>query len=197
MLFNYKELAEKSSDDTEDKLSEIFISKYLTTQFLKVSSLENDLMRLPSENEFFFLQSDTAFNALTFIVIISRIFNIKHLHISTYSISKDSIEALIYLHDMGKIETLTLLIPESKFKRNQLAMSYLMEKAKSRSNIKLLYANVQAKVCLVETHENHYVIEGSGNLNENSNFEQYIFAFSKGLFDFRMQLFTNPKLKKC
>lgn len=191
MLFSYKELAKKSSDESLDKLSEIFISKYLNTHFEKVNSLENDLMRLPTENEFFFLQSATAFNAFTFVTLVAKIFPIKHLYVSTYSISRDVIEALLELHDSGRIESITLLVSEDMI--NQAKVIYI---AKSRTNINILYASIKAKICLLETHQNHYVVEGSGNWNENAQFEQYIFAFSKDLFDFRLQMFTNTKLKK-
>lgn len=196
MLFNYKETITKSSTESQDKLSEIFISKYLTSHFKKVSSLENDLMRLPTENEFFFLQSDTAFNAFTFIPLVTKIFPIKHLYASTYSISRKVIDALIELHDTGRIEAITLLISDSMIKRNPLVIENLMSMAKSRPNVNVFYAWVHAKVCLLETHENHYVIEGSGNWSENAHYEQYTFAYSKPLFDFRLELFTNSKLKK-
>ena len=72
----------------------------------------------------------------------------------------------------------------------------LLEMAKSRPNVTVLYAWVHAKVCLLLTHEHHYVIEGSGNWSENAHYEQYVFANSKGLYDFRMKLFTDSKLKK-
>jgi hypothetical protein len=191
MLFNHKELANKSRANSLDNLSEIFISKYLTTHFEKVSSLNDDLVRLPSENEFFFLQSVAAFNAFTFITLVAKVFPVKHLYVSTYSISKEVIDALIELHDIGRIEGVTILVST-----DMINQTSVLQMAKSRANINILYASVKAKICLLETHQNHYVIEGSGNWNENAQFEQYLFAFSKSLFDFRLQLFTNVKLKK-
>lgn len=191
--FNYKEL-EKEKE--VKPLDELFTSKYLASHFQKVSSLENDLMRVPTPEEFFFLQSDTAFNAFTFIPMIAKLYPIKQLYASTYSISRKVIEALIEMHDKGQIEQITLLVSDSMIKRNPLVIGNLMAMAESRPNLKVLYAWVHAKVCLLETHDHHYVIEGSGNWSENAHYEQYVFANSKGLFDFRLQLFTNSKLKK-
>jgi len=191
MLFNYKSLAEKSSTDCQSRLSEILISKYLTTHFQKISNLDEDLMRLPTENEFFFLQSDTAFNAFTFILLIAIRQPIKHLYVSTYSISTDVLKTLIELHDTGKIEEITILMFEDTINQNKL-----IEISKSRSNIKMQYRNVKAKVCLLQTHDNYFVIEGSGNWNDNTQIEQYVFAQSKDLFDFRLQLFTDYNHKK-
>ena len=189
-LFDIKKVEEA------EPMEELFTSKYLASHYQKVSSLESDLMRLPSEEEFFFLQSDTAFNAFTFIPMIAKAQPIKQLYASTYSISRKVIEALVEMHDKGQIERITLLVSDSMSKRNPLVIGNLMAMAESRPNLTVLYAWVHAKVCLLETHHSHFVIEGSGNWSENAHYEQYVFGNSKGLFDFRLQLFTNSKLKK-
>lgn len=198
MLFHYKDLVKKEGEDgsVSHDAEPIFTSKYLAAHYRKVSSLENDLMRVPTPEEFFFLQSDTAFNAFTFIPLVAKIYPIKELHASTYSISRKVVEALIELHDSGKIERITLLVSDSMIKRNPLVIDNLMAMASTRPNVTVLYAWVHAKVCLLQTHEHHYVIEGSGNWSENAHYEQYVFGNSKGLYDFRMKLFTDSKLKK-
>jgi hypothetical protein len=199
-LFDYKKLS--SLPDPEDPAvqqeagSEKYMSKYLVKHFQKISSLEKDLIRIPTTEEFFFLQSDTAFNAFTFIPLVAKLYPIKELHASTYSLSRKVIDALIEMHDKGMIERITLLVSDSMIKRNPLVIDNLMGMAKSRPNVSVLYAWVHAKVCLLQTHENYYVIEGSGNWSENAHYEQYLFANSQGLYDFRLKLFTDSKLKK-
>jgi hypothetical protein len=194
-FFNYKELLTPVALPS-DRETEVFTSKYLVSHYEKVSSLENDLMRVPTPEEFFFLQSDTAFNAFTFIPLVAKVYPIKELHASTYSLSRKVIDALIEMHDKGQIERITLLVSDSMIKRNPLVIDNLMAMAKSRPNVNVLYAWVHAKVCLLATHDSHFVIEGSGNWSENAQYEQYTFANSKGLYDFRMKLFTDSKLKK-
>jgi hypothetical protein len=201
MLFSYKDILKKTEEEEESVLRQAqddkpYVSKYLASHYQKISSLENDLMRVPGEEEFFFLQSDTAFNAFTFIPLVAKLYPIKELHASTYSISRKVIEALIEMHDKGQVERITLLVSDSMIKRNPIVISNLMAMASSRPNVTVLYAWVHAKVCLLQTHENFYVIEGSGNWSENAHYEQYTFANSKGLYDFRMKLFTESKLKK-
>lgn len=195
MLFDYKDILDKKEEAPRND-SEPFTSKYLASHYQKVSSLENDLMRIPCPEEFFFLQSDTAFNAFTFIPLVAKLYPIKELHASTYSISRKVISALIEMHDKGQIERITLLVSDSMIKRNPLTIENLMAMASSRPNVTVLYAWVHAKVCLLQTHEDFYVIEGSGNWSENAHYEQYTFANCKGLYDFRMKLFTESKLKK-
>lgn len=196
MLNKFFDLHAKIEEKKEEKLSEKWDSKYLVSHFQKVGILEESLNRIPTPEEFFFLQSDTSFNAFTFIPLVAKLYTIKHLYASTYSVSRKVIDALIELHDKGQIECITLLISDSMIKRNPITVDNLMAMAKSRPNVNVLYAWVHAKVCLLQTHDNHYVIEGSGNWSENAHYEQYVFANSKGLYDFRMQLFTNSKLKK-
>lgn len=194
-LFDYNELSPKLDNEAKP-IDEVFTSKYLAFHYQKISSLGADLNRLPTSEELFFLQSDTAFNAFTFIPIVANIHPIKHLHATTYSISAKVILALIELHDKGQIEQITLLISDSMIKRNPKVIDNLMAMAKSRPNLNVLYAWVHAKVCLMETHDNYYFIEGSGNWSENAQYEQYLFGNSKGVYDHRMKLFTGSKLKK-
>ena len=198
MLFEYNDILTPAEVQKcwFPKGSELFTSKYLAAHYQKVSSLENDLFRIPTQEEFFFLQSDTAFNAFTFIPLVAKVFPIKELHATTYSISRKVIDALIELHDKGMIERITLLISDSMIKRNPIVIDNLMAMAQSRPNLTVLYAWVHAKVCLMQTHENYFVVEGSGNWSENAHYEQYTFANSKGLYDFRLKLFTETNLKK-
>ena len=192
----YFDIKPKSTEEKEEKLPELYASKFLAFHFEKLKTLEESLNRLPTPEEIFFLQSDNAFNAFTFIPFIAKRFPIKQLHASTYSISRKVIEALIEMHDKGMIEQITLLISDSMIKRNPATIDNLMAMATTRPNMKVLFAWSHAKVCLLKTHDYYYVIEGSGNWSDNAHYEQYVLSNSKGVYDFRLQLFTNSNLKK-
>lgn len=197
-FFDIKKILEGDADVSPSKSakSEQWVTKYLASHFQKVSKLEEDLLRVPTCEEFFFLQSESAFNAFDFLLLIVKREPIKELFASTYSISRRVIESLIELHDAGLIEQLTLFISDSMIKRNPVTIDNLMAMAKSRPNLKVLYAWSHAKVCLMKTHDNFYCVEGSGNWSDNAHYEQYVFANSKGLFDFRKKLFTDSNVKK-
>lgn len=184
------------TEETKEKPSDLWTSKYVVSHFQKIQSLENDLLRVPTDGEFFFLQTDKAFNAFTFIPFIAKTYPIKQLYASTYSISRKVIDAMIELHDKGMIEQITLLISDSMIKRNPVTIDNLKAMCTTRPNIKVLFAWSHAKVCIMETQDFHFVIEGSGNWSENAHYEQYLFANSKGLHDFRKQLFTNVEMIK-
>jgi hypothetical protein len=184
------------SIEAKEKVSEQWTSKFIASHFLKIQSLEDDLLRLPTEDEFMFLQTDKAFNAFTFIPLVAKLFPIKELYASTYSISRKVIEALIEMHDRGMIEQITLLVSESMIKRNPTTIENLQAMCTSRPNIKVLYAWTHAKICIMKTQDFHFVIEGSGNWAENAHYEQYLFANSVGLYHFRKQLFTTIDMIK-
>ena len=186
-----QKLKEVQSKGKEVESSGVWKSKLVVKHFEKIANLEDDLVRLPTPEEFFFLQTDNAFNAFTFIPFIAKHHPIKELYATTYSISRRTIEALIELHDKGLIEQVTLLISDSMIKRNPVTIDNLMAMQTTRPNLKVLYAWTHAKVCCIKTHHEHFVIEGSGNWSENAHYEQYVLANSKGLYDFRLQLFTN------
>jgi hypothetical protein len=181
-----------------------FVSKYLLAHYQNVNHLEENLKRLPEPEEFFFLQTGNSFNAFTFIPLVCKHINVRRLYASTYSISRRVIEALIELHTAGKIEEITLLICDSMIKRNPTTIDSLLSTVSSYGNIKVLFGWNHSKVCLMQAPQppkggaqcNYFVIEGSGNWAENAQMEQYTFANSKGLFDFRMDLFAPERARQ-
>lgn len=196
MLNKFFELPTKKGDQSPtERPSGSFISKYLAAHYQKVSAVKKDLKRLPEKDEFFFLQSDNSFNAFTFIPVILENQSASHLYATTYSINKQVINALVELHTSGKIDQITLCISDTMIRRNPVTTDLLAAINKEYANINVLFSWVHAKVCLIETEKAHYVIEGSGNWSENAYYEQYTFANSKGLFDFRMKLLTEVTVR--
>lgn len=194
-FFDLPKKEEENFELSEVKASEVFISKYLNKHYLKIKNLPEDILRLPSEEEMFFLQTDNSFNAFTFIPLVAKHQGIKELYASTYSINIRVIESLIELHDGGLVDQITLMISDSLIKRNPTTVDLLKALVNSRPNIKVLYSWNHSKVCIMKTAYNYFVVEGSGNWSENAFYEQYVFANSKGLFEFRKEMFTNAKLR--
>lgn len=185
-------------DDLQEAVpppASLFRSKYLLAHYQKLGNIKEELSRLPEKEEMMFLQTEKAFNAFTFIPAVVKLYKVRHLMAATYSINKRVIEALMELHDAGFIDKITLCISDSLIKRNPKTVDILTAYVKSRPNIKVLFAWTHAKVALLETDNAHYVIEGSGNWSENAHYEQYLFGNSRGLFEFRKELFENVNVK--
>lgn len=173
-----------------------FESKYLLAHFENVNKLEGQLKRLPSAEEFFFLQTNNSFNAFTFLPFVCKYVKVRRLYASTYSISRKVITALMELHSRGFVDEITLLISDSMVKRNPITIDLLLSVAAANPNLKVLFGWNHSKVCLLESGEDYFVIEGSGNWSDNAAIEQYTFANCKGLYDFRMDLFAPEKARQ-
>lgn len=188
-FFDFNLTPEPVSPAEEIKSRGKFRNKYLLTHFQKLENLERDLQRLPEQEEFFFLFSEKQFNAFTFIPFILKHQVISHLFASTYSISIRVVESLMELHDNGMVEKVTLLISDSLIKRNPVTVDKIEAFAQSRANVEIKYSWNHSKITLARTCRDHFIIEGSGNWSENAAIEQYTFANSKDLFEFRKQIF--------
>lgn len=165
-------------------------NKYLLNHYEKIKNINRDLGRLPTDGEIIWLQSDTQFNAFTFIPFITQFEQIEHLYASTYSIAVRVVDALLRLIDQGKINEVTLLISDSLKQRNPKTIDKILAYENHYENLHIKFAWNHSKVALAKTKNNHFIIEGSGNWSENAHYEQYIFANDQAAFDFRMKLFT-------
>lgn len=194
-LFTLPAASEANLGSLQQSAAGSYITKYLNAHFAKIANLKKDLPRLPEEGETFFLQSDKQYNAFTFIPWIIKHETVKHLYVTTYSINKRVIASLIELHTNGDIDAITLLVSDTMLSRNRLVSDLLASIANTHPNITVLFAWVHAKVALVKTEYNHYVIEGSGNWSENAHYEQYIVCNEKNVFSFRMKLITDVEIR--
>ncbi|AFR35886.1 hypothetical protein [Riemerella anatipestifer] len=163
-------------------------SVYLNKHLERVENL-NQLVRIPQEGEVFFLQTEKAFNAFTFIPWIAKLHFIEELYASTYSISRRVVEALQELQQNGRVGKVTLLISDSMPKRNPLTIDVLEGVCKHNGNFNVKYFWNHSKICLLKVDGFHLVLEGSGNWSENAQLEQYVLANSKEVFEFRKTIF--------
>ena len=163
-------------------------SKYLNKHLQRIENV-SELCRIPDDGEVFFLQTEKAFNAFTFIPWIAKKFFIEEIYASTYSISRRVVEALQELQQDGKVGEVTLLISDSMIKRNPQTIDNLEAVAKSNANFKIKYYWNHSKVTLIKTKEHFFVLEGSGNFSENAQLEQYTFCNDADVYQFRKQIF--------
>jgi len=203
MANRYFDISKVKDPSPSKDPSRHFKSKYLLAHFENVNKLEGQLKRLPTAEEFFFLQTNNSFNAFTFVSFVCKNLKVKKLYASTYSISRKTISALMELHLFGMVDEITLLISDSMIKRNPMTIDMLLGVVAGHKNIHVLFGWNHSKVCLLETspgpseggESNYYVIEGSGNWSDNAAVEQYTFANSKGLFEFRKELFDKDRAR--
>lgn len=163
-------------------------SVYLNKHIERIENL-NQLVRIPQEGEVFFLQTEKAFNAFTFIPFVAKLHFIEELYASTYSISRRVVEALQELQQNGRIGKVRLLISDSMPKRNPLTIDVLEGVCRHNGNFSVKYSWNHSKICLIKTDGFHLVLEGSGNWSENAQLEQYVLTNSEEVYDFRKTIF--------
>lgn len=186
-FFDLSALSQQTNQETGTEKSKA-MSVYLNSHLDRISNL-NDLVRIPQDGEVFFLHTEKAFNAFTFIPWIAKKLFIEELYASTYSISRRVVEALQELQQTGRIGEITLLISDSMIKRNPVTIDVLEGVAKHNANFNIKYYWNHSKVCLIKAGEFFLTLEGSGNWSENAQLEQYILANSEMVYNFRKTMF--------
>lgn len=184
-LFNLNELDTIAVSAPEDK-SGVLAAKFYDMHCVKVDSLKQLLGRFPSDSEIFFIKTLKSFNAFTFIpYIINNVGIIEELHIKTYTIGSRIIDALLKQIEKGNIKQLHLEISDSLMYRLPKVYEHLKILTSEKQNIKVSYTWNHSKIACIKTASDYFIVEGSGNFNENAQFEQYIFLNNKEVYEFR------------
>lgn len=167
-------------------------SAYLNHHLEKISRVE-DLVRIPNEGEVFYIFTENAFNAFTFLPWLAKRFFLEEVFASTYSISRRVVEALQQMQQDGQIGEITLLISDSMIKRNPTTIDVLEAVCKANANIRAKYYWNHSKVTLIKMRLEetvfHLVLEGSGNWSENAHLEQYTLTNQPEVYDFFKTMF--------
>lgn len=167
-------------------LSGALIEKFFDIHCEKIESIKALTGRLPNEGEIYFLWTINSFNAFTFIPFLIRESGIiTELIISTYSINKRIIDALVKLVDQEKILQVHILISDSVKTLLSGVNDHLVAIVENKKQITVRYAWNHSKIALIRTGDNHFIVEGSGNWGENARHEHYEFLNTKTVYEFR------------
>lgn len=111
---------------------------------------------------------------------------VKHMAISTLSLSQDNIDSLHNLLEFGYLDQLDMIISVYFFahERNVL-VPYMYEKLDTGDRFQLAVCATHMKTCHFETlGGKKIVIHGSANLRSSANIEQFTIEENPALFDF-------------
>lgn len=166
-------------------------AKFYAMHMERVDSLK-ELIKLPLPNECTFLWSMKSFNAFTFIPFLIKPFGvIDELHLSTYTINKRIVDALVREIDAKHITDVQIFISDSIKFRMPSVIDHLSAMMQTRPNIAVTYGWNHSKVTCARCGDNYFVMEGSGNWGENAQYEQYVLINSQQIYEFRK---TNFKM---
>jgi len=126
-----------------------------------------------------------SFNAALFIAYICEKTIIDELLLVVYSINSEAALLIHKLVKTGKIKKCKILMSNLRNKAHRQKEQVTRDLFVNNPNIELFFASSHAKITSIKTnYNNHYTIEGSGNLSFNSRIESYTIDNNKELFDF-------------
>jgi hypothetical protein len=194
---NRRESVRKARENTMINLS--FNKPKSDIQFLKTKhnkkifiSLEDlkQITDLPKDNEQIRILTDKGFNIATALLLICEKEIILDAVFSVYRINPKAIEIITSLIQIGKIKNLHILLNHNIGK--QKPELYAPLTALNKICI-IEYNDTHMKIMTAKTEQNNYIFEGSGNLSNNSRFEQYIFENNAQVLEFYSNAIKNIK----
>ena len=119
---------------------------------------------------------------LDFILAVLAEEKIIDLYVAVYVIGKKTIAELLSLHKSQDIQNLFFLVNTRIYAKTGINEMLMVNVSK---NWRVKMAHTHTKIILIKTvQENYYVVEGSGNMSQNGQYEQYIFENNKSVYDF-------------
>jgi hypothetical protein len=177
-----KDTNDSGVEETEDKSLRLYKEKtYKVIEYISE-------IKLPNENEQIRLITKRSFNSVAFIQFICEKEIIEHLILVVYSFNHEAAKIIEELINNGKIKKATVFMSNLRNKAHRQKEQLTKDLFIRNPKIKLIFASSHAKIVAMKTNENnHYIIEGSGNLSYNSRIEQYVIDNCVKLYDFTIK----------
>ncbi len=194
MLSNFKNRSKKKQKfdngigKDKQEVEEKKLSKSLSyEQKIDYSfKLVRDIVEIPTKNQIHRIVTQRTINAFDFVMAIVKDEEIQDLTMCVYTVAKKIIQKIEDLQELGKINNITIATSTAIPKLTPDIYKQLMIlDSSNKVNIKL--CQTHAKIMIIKTKDNYYIIEGSGNLTQNQKIEQYIFENNKKVYDFHKQ----------
>ncbi|MGG5599327.1 hypothetical protein ACPDHJ_05935 [Myroides sp. C8-3] len=161
-----------------------WISKYIVKNLLNIQSIEEDITRLPTPGEHFYLNSERNFSLYLFVIMISKREIIKQLTWFTNLLTIAEYNALVELQEKCSIGEIIVMVNTKPVFIN------------SKANFEVKVATLSAELLLCLTTNNHYVFESSSMIRDIETFYFLSIANDKELLEFRASVISHPRLKK-
>jgi hypothetical protein len=194
-LFDFSDLNKRNNGEStsvKEKLQDKLVERFEKEQLIALDNL-SQLSGIPQPGECCFIWSLKSFNAFAFIqYVIQERGKIDELTITSYNVGKVIIEALMHLVDNNLVDKLHVVASDvAKTRFPQYYELMINEASKRSEKVTAAYCWNHSKVALMRAGSDRLVVEGSGNFADNARHEQYLFANSVTLYDFRKQWINN------
>ena len=156
--------------------------------YVQSSHLEDLIGPLPEDGEIVKVVSLANLSAAGFIRYIADATTIRELIVSTYRIGPNTLRQLRRLRELGHLNQATFVVGRlmSRDKRKASAVQYWDDLTEmcQRYGWQCVSRDNHTKLALFDTDVGKFVLEGSCNLNEAPNYEQFSLCRDAELYDF-------------
>lgn len=156
--------------------------------YVQSSKLERLIGPLPSEDETIKIVSMANLSAAGFLRYVADNTRIRRLSVSTYRIGPNTLRQLRRLRDLDHLQDADFVVGKlmSRDKRKASAIQYWdeLQEMCTRYGWQCVSRDNHTKLALFDTDAGKFVLEGSCNLNEAPNYEQFSFGQNAELYDF-------------
>lgn len=158
---------------------------------LKLKAAADVIDKLPGRGDMLHIVSSGKFDYWTVIRhIIAMLGRVEYLILATWTTNRPNSEDLVAMLDAGTVGGVCLLIGLYFKTREQDVYAYLFDELTKRGQ-SLICADNHAKIAVIYTETDAYVIEGSANLTANPRIEQMTISNHRELADFHKAWITN------
>jgi len=185
--------AKKPSSGTDTRVTQ---NKFRYSNNRKVSAINYlTLSTPPSHGESLtVVTTGKHINAFAFVQYILEKENIKALHIASYCMTKKVPLWCCDLLENEKIDTLHFYVSCNPYAIKPDVKRLLTEMTTAAPDLcTVKYFHNHAKMALIETEENYYILTGSGNFSDNAITEIYELKNDKDLFNFHIGWLSEVK----
>lgn len=156
--------------------------------YVQSSRLDELIGPLPTEDEVVKVVSLANLSAAGFLRYVADQTIIRELTVSTYRVGPNTLRQLRRLRELGHLDRATFIVGRlmSKDKRKASAIQYWEDLSElcQRHGWACVSLDNHTKLALFDTDAGKFVLEGSCNLNEAPNYEQFSFSRDAELYDF-------------
>lgn len=156
--------------------------------YVQSDRLERLMGGLPDEETVVKIVSLANLSAAGFVRFVADRAVIRRLDVSTYRIGPGALQMLRRLAEMGRLQEARFVVGQimARDKRKSSAVRYWEDLTEycGRYGWTAVSRDNHTKLALFDTDCGKFVLEGSCNLNEAPNWEQFSFCQDAGLYDF-------------
>ena len=141
---------------------------------------------IPDKNNMIMAITQGQFNIFSALIMLQEKFGeLDEVYLSTFNIKDNFIISLFKMLESQKIKKLRIMISDSISFRMPKRIELLKEKVKETKKDVILKLNWNhSKIMLVKVKDIYFCMQGSGNLSDNAQIEQYTIYNNQKIYDF-------------